>query len=196
MVLRELVERHLPPVESGPVDLEKMDAARKQYFEQLAPFRAELATAKYDLAKELPELAALVRERFPETLPKDALTESKQHQALTAVLQSIAHDYIAKKVHPDAEKRAVLRQAIGDMPRLASKPGLAELEKRLGKKALADGLRNINTSASRILSLVNAADRQAGEKGAEHRVAERFKNILTPFSGYVELAQDLLQEKG
>lgn len=196
MVLRELVEKHLPQVESGPVGLEKMDAARKHYFNQLAPFRAELATAKYDISEELPELAALVRERFPETLPKMALTATKQHQALTAVVESIAHDYIAKNVHADAEKRAALREAIGDMPRFASKPSLVELEKRIGKEALAAALRNIGASASHIEGLVNEADELAGKKGAEHRVAERFRNILSPFLGYAALAQERLQEKG
>jgi hypothetical protein len=173
-----------------------MDAVRKQYFKQLAPFREELAGVKYDLAEELPELAALVRERFPETLPKMVLTDMNQHQALTAVIESIAHDYIAKKVHADAEKRAVLKEAINNMPQFASESGIAELEKRLGKEAIATALQNIGSSVSHIEGLVNAADKRAGSQGAEHRVAERFRNILVPFLGYAQLAQARLKKKG
>ncbi|MCX6767793.1 MAG: hypothetical protein NTY90_03650 [Candidatus Micrarchaeota archaeon] len=151
MVLRELAEKHIPPIRSVPE--EELPELRKDYYKKLGPFRKELESTHYDLEKELPGLIKLVSAKFPQSTGKLA---GPHYYALAAVVDSITRDHLAKAM-PEGPRHGKLifkahDNARGKPPAHIGKT-VQGLREKLGDKT-ADSVSRMREAAMSLSGLM------------------------------------------
>ncbi|MCX6767792.1 MAG: hypothetical protein NTY90_03645 [Candidatus Micrarchaeota archaeon] len=179
MVLRELVEKHFLPIKQ--MEGQSVHDVGEEYYKRLAPFRKELDSTHYDLEQELPALAELVREKFPESL-----TKTGAHTfALSAFTRSIGEDFLVKKAHADPEKRKIIHESFkaytARPDETAADDTARELRQKLGKDA-ADTVKQMDDAATRLMDFLRERQKKADQQ--TNALIERFNNSMTDFRGF------------
>jgi len=189
MTLLELVEKHLPPIKAEGAPEPEF---RKKYFKELEPLRNALESTQYE-EKELLSLAEIVLKKFPESIQKI----STHHHALTALVESIARDWLAKKILGNRERgKFFLKQVDALLSTSVSTETVArELEEKLGaqnaRKAAEDAIRE-EENLRRFLSSHKPAPAAAQ---AHQLVLERFNNVLSPLRITSQLIMKTLERE-
>ncbi len=188
MVLKQLVEKHLPPIRPSPG--QAMPEFRAGFYAQLEPFRKELEQANYDLREEFPSLFEVVSEKFPQ-----ANTNRAHYLAFAALVESIARDWLAKKTLEKPEHRRALLKHFDDYIGPVPDEEIAtSLAKELGKQTAVEALKKMSEEGFGVSRFIDAFKCHESKKEVHGLLRDRFNNALGPLISFSQIIRRLLEK--